>query len=122
MFPDLPAKIKLLAKAKNLVWLTSGKNQDLESLAGNVYLIPVKSFVEKEGTFINHAGLEQKFKKVTTVASEALTLTEAAILFTGKNLQLPVVSETFVESTRRPDLVTLEHRKKNEFVFRRGSL
>ena len=122
VFPDLSAKIKLLAKAKNLVWLTSGKNQDLESLAGNVYLIPVKSFVEKEGTFINHAGLEQKFKKVTTVVSEALTLTEAAILFSGKNLQLPVVSETFVESTRRPDLVTLEHRKKNEFVFRRGSL
>ncbi len=122
VFPELSANIKQLAKVKNIVWFTVGKNSDLESLSGNVYLIPVKSFVEKEGTFINYAGLEQKFKKVTTVVSEALTLTEAAILMSGKNLQLPVVSETFIESTRRPDLVTLEHRKKNEFVFKRGSL
>ena len=122
VFPDLSANIKLLGQAKNLVWFTAGKNQELESLTGNVYLIPMKSFVEKEGTFINYSGIEQKFKKVTTVVSEALTLTEAAILLSGKNLQLPIVSETFIESTRRPDLVTLEHRKKNEFVFKRGSL
>ncbi len=122
VFPDLSANIKQFSKAKNLVWFTAGKNPELEGLKGNTFLIPVKSFVEKEGTFINYAGIEQKFKKVTTVVSEALTLTEAAILISGKNLQLPIVSETFTDSTQRPDLVTLEHRKKNEFVFRRGSL
>src|SRR5690606_28829755 len=83
VFPEIDAKVKQFSKAKNLVWMMSGKNETLESLGGNVYLIPMKSYVEKEGTFINFAGLEQKFKKVTTVVSEALTLTEACLLMSG---------------------------------------
>lgn len=121
VFPDLSTKIKLFSKAKNLIWMSSGKTADMESLS-HAWLIPLKTYVEKEGTFINYAGLEQKFKKVTTIVSEALTLTEAALLLSGKNLALQQTVETFVEANRRPDIVTLEHRKKNEFVFRRGSL
>jgi NADH-quinone oxidoreductase subunit G len=92
------------------------------ALTGNVWLIPTKTFVEKDGTFINHAGLEQKFKKATTIVSEALTLTEAALLMVGKNLAIPTVGATFMPNNQRDDQVTLEARKKNEFVFRRGSL
>lgn len=121
VFPDIDEKAKMLSKAKNLIWLAAGKNSSLESLA-NVWLVPMKTFVEKEGTFINYAGLEQRFKKVTNVVSEALTLTEAALLLAGKNLSLPAVSETFINANRPPDQVTLEHRKKNEFTFKRGSL
>ncbi|MNT83783.1 hypothetical protein D3C72_2237040 [compost metagenome] len=81
----------------------------------------MKTFVEKDGTFINQAGLEQKFKKVTTVVSEALTLTEAALLLSGKNLAIPMTA-AFLPTNQREDQVALEARKKNEFVFKRGTL
>lgn len=122
VFPDLKEKISLLSKAAKLVWLQSGKNADLDALTGDVTLIPMKSYIEKEGTYVNFKGLEQKVKRATTIVSEALTLTEAAMLLSGKDLSIPVSKELFVENDRRDDQVMLEHRKKNEFVFRRGSL
>ncbi|MBX3039657.1 MAG: (2Fe-2S)-binding protein [Bdellovibrionaceae bacterium] len=122
VFPDMNEKIKLLSKAKKLVWMQSGKNEALNALSGDVTLIPMKSYIEKEGTYVNFKGLEQKVKRVTTVVSEALTLTEATMLMAGRNLTIPTTKELFVESNRREDEVMLEHRKKNEFVFRRGSL
>lgn len=82
----------------------------------------MKSYVEKDGTFVNHAGIAQKFKKATTVVSESLTLGEAGKLSAGKNLAIKPGPDAFVETNRPEDLVTLEHRKKNEFVFKRGSL
>ncbi len=121
-FPDLKNKVNELSKAQNLIWLQSTKNADLENLAGNVWLIPMKSYVEKDGTFVNHAGLAQTFKKVTTVVSEALTLSEAGDLLAGKALAIKPDANVFVETTRPADRVTVEHRKKNEFNFRRGTL
>lgn len=122
VFPDLDKTIAELSKAPKLIWLQAGKSEALEALKGDVTLIPLKTFVEKDGTFINQKGLEQKFKKATTVVSEALTLTEAALLFGGKSLTIPTTTEVFVETNRRSDLVMQETRKKNEFVYRRGSL
>ncbi|MBX2987430.1 MAG: (2Fe-2S)-binding protein [Bdellovibrionaceae bacterium] len=122
VFPDLRQKIETLSAAKNLIWLQAGRNEQLENLPGEVTLIPLKTFVEKSGTFINQAGLEQRFKRATTIVPEALTLTEAALLLSGKDLSIPVAKEVFVETNRRDDQVMLEHRKKNEFVFRRGAL
>ncbi len=124
VFPDLKERITELSKAQNLIWLQAGSNEQLESLKGNVTLIPLKTFVEKNGTFINHQGLEQKFKRVTTIVSEALTLDQAALLISGQEIKVAVtpVVETYIEASRRPDEVMLEHRKKNEFVFKRGAL
>jgi NADH-quinone oxidoreductase subunit G len=121
-FPDMKDKIKELSKAQNLIWLQSCKNSDLEGLTGNVWLIPMKSYVEKDGTFVNYAGLAQSFKKVTTVVSEALTLSEAGELLVGKALAIKPDVNAFVEAARPADRVTVEHRKKNEFIFRRGNL
>ncbi|NUM57033.1 MAG: (2Fe-2S)-binding protein [Bdellovibrionaceae bacterium] len=129
VFADMDSKLALFSKAENLIWLGAAKVEALTSDSGkvknkNIFVIPLKSFVEKEGTFVNHSGLEQKFKKATTILHETLTLTEVAILFAGKNLTLPSAVEkpAFVESQRRSDQVQLEHRKKNEFVFKRGTL
>ncbi|PIS10718.1 MAG: NADH dehydrogenase subunit [Bdellovibrio sp. CG10_big_fil_rev_8_21_14_0_10_47_8] len=122
VYADMKDKIRDLSKAKNLIWLQTGRNHDLEALTGNVWLIPMKSYVEKDGTFVNHAGLAQKFKKTTTVVSEALTLTEASDLLAGKQLVIKPETNVFVESEKPADRVTVEHRKKNEFVFRRGTL
>lgn len=122
VFPDFAERVKEISKAQNVIWMQAGKNEALTNMSGNVWLIPVKTFVEKDGTFINQAGLEQKFKKVTTVVSEALTLTEAALLLAGKNLAIPATGAEFKPMNQRPDQVELEARKKNEFVFKRGSL
>jgi len=121
-YQDMKEKIQSLSKAKQLIWLQASKNKDLESVSGNICVIPMKSFVEKDGTFVNHAGLAQSFKKVTTVVSEALTLHEAGELLAGKQLMIKPEINAFVESARPADRVTMESRKKNEFVFRRGSL
>ncbi|MDG0815652.1 2Fe-2S iron-sulfur cluster-binding protein [Bdellovibrio svalbardensis] len=123
VFPDFADRVKELSKAQNLIWLQAGKNEALSALTGNVSLIPMKTFVEKDGTFINHAGLEQKFKKATVVVSEALTLTEAALLLAGKNLAINASpANEFMPMNQRIDQVEVEARKKNEFVFKRGSL
>lgn len=121
VFPDLGEKITELSKVSKLIWLQAGKNEQLEALTGDVTLIPLKTYVEKDGTFVNHQGLEQKFKRVTTVVSEALTLDQAAQLMSGQEIKI-TTADTFIESNRRPDEVMLEHRKKNEFVFKRGTL
>lgn len=124
VFPDLKERITELSKAKNLIWMQAGTNAQLESLTGNVTLIPLKTFVEKSGTFINYQGLEQKFKRATTIVSEALTLDQAAQLLAGQEIKVAAAPEvqTFIESNRRPDEVMIEHRKKNEFVYKRGNL
>ena len=121
-YPDFAEKVSQFAQAQNLIWLTTGAHKDVDQLTGSVWQIPVKSYIEKSGTFINHAGLEQVFKKVTTIVSEALTLTEAAQLLSGKEIQIQVSQQVLEDNRRRQDLVMLEHRKKNEFVFKRGSL
>ncbi|MCB0368721.1 MAG: NADH dehydrogenase subunit, partial [Bdellovibrionales bacterium] len=124
VYEDLDEKIKLFGKVDKLIWLGSAKVDQLQHLNNKLFVVPLKSFVEKDGTFINHAGLEQKFKRATTILHEALTLTEVGILLSGKNLSLSSVYEkpAFVESQRRQDQVFLENRKKNEFVFKRGNL
>ncbi len=122
VYSDISERVKEVSKAQNIIWLQAGKSEALDSLTGNVYQIPLKTFVEKDGTFINHAGLEQKFKKATVVVSEALTLTEAALLMSGKNLTIPAAKIEFVENNRPSYRVMQETRKKNEFVYKRGTL
>lgn len=121
-FPDLKEKLELLKKVKNVIWLQGPKHSVLDDVQDDFVIIPMKSFVEKDGTFINHAGIEQKFKRVTTVVSEALSLAEAIQLLCGQNLMIKPDGLALVETQRPKDVVMLEHRKKNEFVFKRGTL
>ncbi len=121
-FPDFKEKLASLAKAKSLIWMQSSNHPEFENVPAGTYLIPLKSFVEKEGTFTNYSGLDQKFSKVTTIVSEALTLTEACTLLAGENLMIRPDPNVLIAAHPTADRVTLEHRKKNEFVFRRGAL
>ena len=86
VFPDFNAKVAELSKAKKLVWLTAGKNAALEALTGDVTLIPLKTYVEKGGTFVNYKGLRQTVTKGLTVVPNALSVTEAASLLAGREL------------------------------------
>ncbi len=122
VYPDFQSKVKALSAAKTVVWLQSAKSEALEALSDGSIIIPMKSFVEKEGTFVNTNGIEQKFKKVTTIVSEALTLSEAMSLLAGESVMVRPDLNVLVEASRVADKVTVENRKKNEFVFKRGSL
>lgn len=127
VYKDLDQKIVLFSQAQHLVFVSSAKIQALEncSTLKMATLIPMKSYIEKDGTFINFKGLAQKFKKATIIVSEALTGNEVARLFAGESLNIEVTEEKdlFKALTNtRKDQVTLEHRKKNEFVFNRGRL
>lgn len=123
-FPEMSQKVQELSQAENLIWMQTGKSLELEGLRGpkNVWLIPMKSFVEKDGTFINFQGQERKFKKATTIVSEALTMSEAAQLMFGKQMVIRVDPMVLTEAGKPADRVTVENRKKNEFVFNRGAL
>ncbi|AGH96162.1 2Fe-2S iron-sulfur cluster-binding protein [Pseudobdellovibrio exovorus] len=127
VYPDLNQKLDLFAQAQNLTYFSTAKVPALENAAAlkSVTLIPLKSYIEKDGTFVNYQGRAQQFKKATIVVSEALTGVEAAQLLAGQSLQIQVINEknlfTAVSNTRK-DQVTLDHRKKNEFVFNRGRL
>ncbi len=127
VYKDIDKKIELFAQAPHLIYVSSVKVAALEncSTLKMATIIPMKSYIEKDGTFVNYKGLAQKFKKATIVVSEALTGTEFALLLAGQNLKIEIVSAKDLlnaESNTRKDQVTLDHRKKNEFIFNRGRL
>ena len=126
VYSDLDQKIDLFSKAENFIFMSSAKNEFLmnhKSLK-TVIMIPLKTYIEKAGSFTNHAGIVQGFKKVTTIVSEALTAAEAVTVLTVQNLQIQILDEKqlFIAENKRPDAVTLDNRKKNEFVFQRGKM
>lgn len=125
-YKDMAQKASLFGQAEHLILATSVKFPGIESAAlKTATLIPMKSYIEKDGTFVNYKGDVQKFKKATTVVSEALTGVELAHLLAGQSLKIEAVQSADLfnaVSNTRKDQVTLDHRKKNEFVFNRGRL
>jgi NADH-quinone oxidoreductase subunit G len=126
-YKDIAEKVSLFTQAQNLIYATTVKVDSLmnSNTPNTITVVPLKSFVEKDGTFVNHAGVSQSFKKATIVVSEALNAAELSQLLAGESLKIENVNEkalfTAVSNTRK-DQVTLDHRKKNEFVFNRGRL
>jgi NADH-quinone oxidoreductase subunit G len=125
VYKDIDAKVNLFSKAAQLAYFTSAQVTSLKDSknvqAGSV-VIPLKTFVEKSGSFTNHAGKVQAFKKATTIMSDALNGNEAAQLISGQEIKIQFVpaENLFVAENLRPDQVRLEHRKKNEFLFNKG--
>jgi NADH-quinone oxidoreductase subunit G len=124
VYQDLKNKIDLFTQVEYLTYMTSAKVPELENAPNkqNIMAVPLKTFVEKSGSFTNHAGLVQSFKKVTTVVSEALNINEVSQLLSGQDLKISVLGEAqlFIPENRQPNQVMLENRKKNEFVFQKG--
>lgn len=110
VFPDLNEKIDLLSKAKNLVWLTAGHNAHLDEVGTATWQIPLKTYFEKDGTFVNYKGLAQTFKRGGTIVASALTLSEVSRLLAGES----------VDVVHRPGAI--HGAKENHFTTIRGSL
>jgi NADH-quinone oxidoreductase subunit G len=85
-FPDMQEKVQLLAQAETLIWLTAGKSADLEQAGSETWQIPLKTYIEKAGSFTNYAGKTQAFKTGTTIVPQALTVSEAVELLAGRDL------------------------------------
>jgi NADH-quinone oxidoreductase subunit G len=86
VYPDLAEKHALFAQADNLIWMTACPSAVLDQSGCETWQIPVKTHVEKAGTFTNFQGKEQKFPLATTIVPQALTLSEVAEIFSGKDL------------------------------------
>jgi NADH-quinone oxidoreductase subunit G len=114
-FPDLKSKIQELSKANRLVWMQSGKSEQLEALKGDVTLLPMKSYLEKSGTFVNHSGVRQAVKKGLTIVPNSLSLTEVVAFFKGGELPAEAGTEVGVEAIG-------QGRIHNEFTTVRGTL
>ena len=115
-YSDFKEKVSTFSKLQKLIWLTAVENDHIDTLIGDVYQIPLKTFIEKSGTTINHSGLERKWQKVTTIVSSAFTLDQALTLLTGQE----IVPEMDIPGV--PKRVTNDRRVINEFAHKRGPM
>lgn len=113
VFPDLAEKLKLFSNAKQLLWMAPGKCEGVDDLSIPTWQIPLKSFFEKDGSYLNALGKLQKVKKIAAIVPEALSLVEAVQLLAGTNEEL---------RNGRPAEGDLTWRKTNFFVQQRGPL
>lgn len=104
MYPDMEEKVQMFSKAKQLTWLGTVKNDSINDLK-----IPMKSFVEKAGTFVNFEGRRQNFKKVTVIVKNAICLTDMVSYLKNKTLEIDNSPEHY-------------RRKMNYFTQVRGGL
>jgi NADH-quinone oxidoreductase subunit G len=84
VYPDFKEKVQMLSQAESLIWLTAGRSEDLDQVGAETWQIPLKTYIEKSGSFTNHAGKVQSFKAGTTIVPQALTLSEAIELLAGR--------------------------------------
>lgn len=110
VFPDVEAKVKSFSRVSNLIWLTAANTPSLDDSATATTLIPLKTFLEKNGTFTNYSGLEQKFQRVTTLVAGALSLVEAINLMSGEALDMHLMP------------VPPKYMKTNFMIQKRGQL
>jgi NADH-quinone oxidoreductase subunit G len=110
VYPDLAEKIQLFGRAANLIWLASFSHPDLAKLGGPLWQIPVKTYFEKDGTFINFQGKAQKIHQGGLLVEQALSLVEIADYFNERRPQEPVAEYP------RHEL------KQNHFTTQRGQL
>jgi NADH-quinone oxidoreductase subunit G len=109
-FPEQNELAKDLNKLELLIWTACGVPEFKENLNCATYMIPVKAFAEKSGTYTNHQGMEQVVKAFTTVVPQALRLDHVAKALAGGKAEK--------EMEAKPE----KHLKTNFFPQHRGSL
>lgn len=110
VFPDLAEKLKLFAKAKRLVWLSSARVAAVDQVTTATWQIPLKSFFEKDGTLVNAQGRKQTLRKIATLIPAAVSVDQAVAVMSGREKAVPMGK------------FELNWKKTNFFVGERGSL
>lgn len=114
VYPDIAAKVELLKKAQTVIWLSSSSSQELQALSSETWQIPLKTFAEKSGTFVNHAGLAQEFNAVTTVVETAVSVDEFVAVLNGQSLEK--VQQSYL------DTLSVVESVANQFIHQRGEM
>jgi NADH-quinone oxidoreductase subunit G len=104
------AALEVFNSAKKLIYLSVCLDQELVSgVKTSSLVLPMKSFVEKAGTFVNYDGKAQEFEAVTEVNEEALDLMILSSLLKG-------------EEVAAHQAVDKNLLKRNYFVSERGQI
>ncbi|MAE75180.1 MAG: NADH dehydrogenase subunit [Bdellovibrionaceae bacterium] len=106
-YSDLTDKVDLFSKANHQVWFVAGDHDVLRAASNKVSLIPTKTYVEKDGTYKNFEGREQRIRRVMTLVPGALSLTEASKLMSGQEL---LVDGNVSESYRKTNFFSSNER------------
>ena len=91
-YPDIEEKARQLdTNCKCVVWWTAHPLpiKDLH----NTWQIPTKTFFEKSGSFVNHAGITQKLRMTRLMVPDALSLSESTAILHGENKPISVTIE-----------------------------
>ena len=107
-FGDIQEKASAFAKASLVVWFSACQVEEIKQMRGHFYFIPVKTFAEKSGTFVNFQGKEQSFEKVDLFVEQALSLVEITGILKGEEQGLETMDN--ISSVN------------NEFIYHRGAL
>lgn len=90
VYPDLAEKMKLFTRASHLVWMAAFTPPALTQFAGPLWQIPLKTYFEKNGTFINFEGRAQKIQAGGLLVEPALSLVELTELMQGHSVAVNV--------------------------------
>ncbi len=110
-YPDIAQKAELLKNCKAVVVLTTSQLSPIANLTGETWQIPLKSYLEKSGSFINYNGIEQKFAPVTTVVESAVSADEFVAVLNGQSLA--AVQKLYANPIERVE---------NQFIHQRGEM
>ena len=110
VFDDVDAKVAAFSKANYLAWLGAPKIPALQGIQNTRWFVPLKTFIEKSGTYINFEGREQKVKAGPTFVKSAVTLSAVAAGLKGQDW-------TALEKARM-----VSGLKTNHFTRQRGEL
>ena len=84
VYSDIKEKIDVFESyCDNVIYWTAHPLPDSQK----IWQIPTKTFFEKEGTFINYAGLTQKVKAIHCLVPSAVSLSESVTLLKGEELK-----------------------------------
>ena len=104
-FPDIKEKTAVFEQCSQVIWMARGLNPFLTPKE-NRWQIPVKTFFEKDGTYINFQNEEVQIKKKALISREALSLEEIAKVLKGEDIHLkgerPYFKQNqFLDNTRK---------------------
>ena len=107
VYPDIEKKLKYFESyCKEVIWWTAHPLPDSQK----IWQISAKTFFEKDGTFINFAGIVQQIKAISSFVPSALSLSESVTVLKGEELQ----------KTEPPFLKA--PMKSNHFTYRKTEL
>lgn len=98
VYNDFEDKIKSWSVSK-IVWLSSVLAPEMSMGTQDFWQIPLKSYLEKSGTFINYQGKEQKISPVVNLVENAIDLKDVVAVLKGEALK-PKSQDQWISTDR----------------------